>query len=111
PLPWRDLAFTERRGLRSIARGLLISRVQSFQKRHKRGCFRWAEVFSIGRHISSALDHLANQLIFGKSESNGVQRRSALSPFVIQRMTLMTLLGLNNQRTFPCQGRTSVHCF
>ena len=83
--------------------------MQSFQKRHKRGCLRWAEVFSIGRHISSALDHLANQLIFGKTDSNGVQRRSALSPFVIQRMAVMTLLGLKNQRTLPFHGRASMY--
>src|SRR5438270_7330417 len=83
--------------------------MQSFQKRHKRGCLRWAEVLSIGRHISSALGHLANQLIFGKTESNGVQRRSALSPFVIERMAVMRLLGLKNQRTLPFQGGASRH--
>src|SRR5216684_2695128 len=112
-LPWRDLALTltERHRLRSIARGFLIYRMECFQECHQRGCFRRTEVFPIGRHISPTLNHLANKLIFGKAESNSVERRPALTSFLIQRMTVVTLLGLEDQRTMALQGRPMLQEF
>jgi hypothetical protein len=82
--------------------------VQCIQKCHKRSSFRRAEIFSVGWHISSTLDYLANKLIFGKVQSNTVERRPALPPFVIQRMTVVTLLGLKNERAMALQSRTAL---
>src|SRR6266852_2722209 len=110
-LPWRDLAFAERHRLRSVACWLLICRVQCFQECHQRGCFRRTEVFPVGRHISPALDHLTNKLIFCKAESNRVQRRPAMASFVIQRMTVVTLFGLKNECTMALQCRPAPQQF
>src|SRR5260370_34203822 len=77
--------------------------MQRFQKGHQRGRFRWTEVFAVGGHISPTLNHLANKLIFREVESDSVERRPALTSFIIQRMTGVTLLGLENQRTITLQ--------
>jgi len=77
--------------------------MQRFQKGHQRGCFRWTEVFPVGGHISPTLNHLANKLILREVESDSVERRPALTSFIIQRMTVVTLLGLENQRTMALQ--------
>jgi len=37
--------------------------MQRLKERHKGGGLRWAQIFSIGRHIAAALDNLAYQLI------------------------------------------------
>src|SRR5215510_13577986 len=61
------------------------------------------EVFPISRHISSTLNDLANQLIRRESDSNPVERRSALAAFAVQGMAVVTLLGLKNQSTLVLQ--------
>src|SRR5207245_2901915 len=99
----------QRHRLRSIACWFLIWRMQSFQECHQRSCLRRTEVFPIGRHIAATLNHLANKLIFGKVESNSVEGRTTLTSSVIQRMTVVTLLGLKNQRTLAFQGCASVN--
>src|SRR6266852_9901304 len=110
-LPWRDLAFAERHRLRSVACWLLICRVQCFQECHQSSCFRRTEVFPVGRHISPALDHLTNKLIFCKAKSHSVERRPALTSFVVQRMTVVTLLRLKNERTMALQCRPAMQEF
>src|ERR1700722_20235352 len=78
--------------------------MQCFQERHQRRGFRRTEIFSVGRHISPSLDHLANKLIFSKAKSNSVERRPALTSFAIQRETVVTLLGLENESIVALQG-------
>src|ERR1700686_260434 len=107
-LPWRHLACAQRQRLRSVSYRFLICRMQSFQECYQRSGFRRTEVFGIGRHIATALDHLANKLIFGKAQRDGVQCRSALTSSIIERMTVVTLLSLKNERACAPQGRTSV---
>src|SRR5450755_204015 len=108
PLPWRDLAGAGRHCLRSIVCRFLIRRVQRLQKSHQRGGLRRAEVLSIRWHISSTLDHLANKLIFGQAQGNTIERRPALTSLVIQRMTVVTLFGLKNERTTTLQSRPTL---
>jgi hypothetical protein len=77
----------------------LISWVQRLEKSHQRSCLRWTQILPIGWHISPALNDLADKLIFRESQSNAVERRPALTSLVIQRMTVVTLLCLENERT------------
>src|SRR3981189_1637519 len=90
---------------------ILICRMQCFKERHQSSCFRRTEVLPVRRHISSTLDHLANELIFSKSESNSVECRPALTSFIIQRMTVVALLGLENERTMALEGRPTMQEF
>ncbi len=85
--------------------------MQCFQERHQRSCFRRTEVFPVRGHISPTLDHLANKLVFGEPQSNAIERRPALTSFVIQRMTVVTLLDLKNERTMALQCRPAMQEF
>src|ERR1700746_1925133 len=82
-LPWRALACVECHRLRSVARRFLICRMQCLKKCDQSSRLRWAEVLPVGRHISSPLDYLTNQLIFRQAESNSVERWPALTSFVV----------------------------
>ena len=82
--------------------------MQGLKKGHQRCCLRRTQVFSIGRHIATALNYLADQLILCESQSHTVQGRSAFASPVIERMAVVTLLDLKDQRTLALQGGASV---
>src|SRR5580704_17933865 len=62
------------------------------------------QILSIRWHIPAALDHLPDQLIFGKTQSNTVERGAALASSTIQRVTVVTLLRLKNQLPLTFQS-------
>jgi hypothetical protein len=97
--------------LGSIMRGRLSGRMQRLKECHKRSRFRRTQILSVGRHISAALDHLSDQLILGKAQSNAIERRSALPSLAIQRMAIVALLCLENQRTSPLESRACSQIF
>src|SRR5260370_21224615 len=104
-----SLACAQRDRAGSVPRRHLSCRMQGLKKCHQRCCLRWTQVFSIGRHIAAALNYLADQLIFCESQSNTVQGRSAFTSPIIERMAVVTLLGLKDQRSLALQGCASVH--
>lgn len=77
-------ACSNYRGVGSVSRWHLPSRMERLKEGHERSCFRRAQIFSIGRHIASALDHLPDELVLSKVHSNTVQSRSALASIVIE---------------------------
>jgi hypothetical protein len=85
--------------------------MQRLEECHQRSGFRRTQVLAIGWHISSALDHLPNELIFGKALGNSIERWPALPSFVIQRMTVVALLCLKNESSSTLQGRTTLQIF
>jgi hypothetical protein len=97
--------------LRSIARRLLICRVQRFEECHQGSGLCRTEVFSVSWHVSPTLDHLADKLIFREAQSNTVECRSALTSLVMERMTVVTLFGLENQGTVALQSRPPLEVF
>jgi hypothetical protein len=78
--------------------------VQCLKERHQRSSLRRTEILSIGWHIAPALDHLANELICSETYSDTVKRWAALTSLIVERMTVVTLLRLKNQRTPTLQG-------
>jgi hypothetical protein len=60
-------ACAQRGGAGSVARRRLIGRPQRLEKCHQCSGLRRAQIFSIGWHISSALDYLTYELVFGEA--------------------------------------------
>jgi hypothetical protein len=58
--------------------------MEGFKEGNECGGFRGAEVFAIGRHVASALDHLTDELVLSKVQSNPVQSGPTLTSFVIE---------------------------
>src|SRR5215510_3050598 len=89
------------------AGSILCRRLPGWMQRLKKldQCCRFCrtEVFPISRHISSTLNDLANQLIRRQTDSNPVERRSALATFPAQRMAVVTLLGLKDESALMLQ--------
>src|SRR6266702_8550109 len=68
--------------------------MQRFKEGNQRRRLRWTEIFAIGGHVAAALQHLADQLIAGKSCRDGVQRRTPLAAFAAESVTIAALFGL-----------------
>ena len=62
------------------------------------------QVFAIGRHVASALDHLANELVLSEPQSDAIERRSALAAQTIERMAVVALLALEDERAPALQS-------
>ena len=73
---------------RCIARAGLTWWAECLQECHQRGGFRWRKVLAIRRHIASALQHLADQLVSSKASRNSVERRAALTAFAAEAWQL-----------------------
>src|SRR5216683_687132 len=108
---WRDLACAEHNSSRSVTCWRLSSRVQCIKERHQGSCLGRTQVLSVGWHVPSTLDHLANQLVFGETQSNTIQRRPALTAFVIERMTVVALFCLKNECSPALQGGPTFQVF
>src|ERR1700722_17908046 len=72
---------------------------------------RRVQILAVSRHIAAALDNLTNQLILRKPHSNCVERRTALSALIAQRVAVVALLRLENQSALPFKRRTVVEKF
>src|SRR5215813_2392665 len=86
---------------RSLACGM-----HSFEKRNKRCGFRWAQVFSVSRHVPASLNHLADELVLCKPHGNTVECWASLSAEFTKRMAIAALLGLKHESSLPlkCRG-------
>jgi hypothetical protein len=75
---------------------------------HESSRLSGTKIFAVGWHISTALDHLAYQLVLRKFHSDDVQRRAPLTALPFKGMAVMTLLGLENESALPLEGRPVV---
>src|SRR5882762_1242621 len=87
-----------------IARGRLSGRMQRLEERDQRGGLRRAEVLSVGRHVAAALDYLADQLVLCERDGDSIEGRPALSSLAVERMAVVALLELKNERAMSLQG-------
>src|SRR5262249_37264650 len=93
-------------GAGSILCRTLPGWMQRLKKFDQRGRLRRTQVLPISRHISSVLNDLTNQLIRRETDSNSVERRSALAAIAAQGMAVVTLLGLKDERALVLQRST-----
>src|ERR1700751_516249 len=84
--------------------------MQSLEKRDQRRGLSRTQIFSISRHVSATLDHLADQLVVREAKCDAVERRSALAAHVIKRMAVATLLSLEDQSApaFECSASLQI---
>src|ERR1700730_17968985 len=104
-MTWCLWACSEFSGARSVTRRGLSGRAQCLEKRHECSRLRGTQVFSVGWHVAAALDHLANELILRELYSDSIQIWATLSAGAAQRMAVVALLRLKNERPLPLQGR------
>jgi methylmalonyl-CoA mutase cobalamin-binding subunit len=69
-------------GARSVASGRLVGGVKSFEESDKSRGFGRAEVFAVGRHVATALNDLANELVLGEEKSDFIESRAAFAALV-----------------------------
>jgi len=57
---------------RGIAGGGLAGGMQGFEKGDKCSGFGGTQIFSVGRHVATSLDHLADELVLGQAHGNTI---------------------------------------
>jgi hypothetical protein len=62
-----------------------------------------AEIFAVGWHVSTALDHLAYQLVLRELHGYGVQCWTTLTSILAKGVAVMTLLRLKNESALPLE--------
>jgi hypothetical protein len=78
--------------------------MQRLKEGHESSRLCRTKVLAVGWHVSTALDHLAYQLILCKLHSDVVQSRTALTSVRTKGMAVMTLLRLKNESALPLEG-------
>src|SRR5262249_1459285 len=91
-----------------IARGRLVGWVQRFEERHQRRHLGGIEVLSVRRHVSAALNRLADELIARHASRDAVQRRASLAARAANRMAIAALLDLKNQSALTFDRRSAL---
>ena len=81
--------------------------MQRLKKSHQGRGLRGIQIFSVGGHVSAALEHLAHQLIASQTNSDGIERRSPLSTGSAERVTIVALLLLKYQSALNLKRRSS----
>ena len=74
-------------------------------KKRNQGCgFRRIQAVPVSRHVAAALQDLADQLILGETRRDGIQCRTSFAAFFAERVTVVALLALEDERplTFEC---------
>src|SRR5260370_11970756 len=85
----------------SVACGRESRRMQRFKECHESSRLGRTKIFAVSRHVPSALDHLADQLVLSELKSDTVQSRPPLTSLPLQCMTVDALLHLENERALP----------
>ena len=76
--------------------GKLVRGVEAFQESDQSGGLCGAEVISVSGHIPTTLKNLAGELVFVEAGGHGIESRATLPPFPTERVTIATLLRLND---------------
>src|SRR3984885_1705317 len=95
---------------RRVASRALCWWVQGLEKRYERRSLCGTQVVPIGRHVTAALNYLANELILRQTHGNAIQGWSPLSTRVAERVAVAALLDLKHERTLAlkCSGAVNV---
>ena len=80
--------------------------MKRFEEGDEGGGFGRAEIFAVGRHVAAALNHLANELVFGLNDGDVVESRAALAAFVAERVTIVALLELKDDGALALESGT-----
>ena len=83
----------------------LLNRMQRLEECNQRRGFRWTQVFSVGGHVAAALNHLTNQLVFIEAQGDPVERGAAFSALLTERMAVVALLYLEDERAPAFESR------
>jgi hypothetical protein len=75
--------------------------VQCLEERNECSRLRGVQVPPISRHIASALDYLADQLILREPYGDSIQLRPPLAADAAQGVAVVALLHLKNKRPLP----------
>src|SRR6266478_2395068 len=105
------LFITEDNVASGFARRSLSSRVERCEKSDQGRGLRRTQILPICRHVSAALDHLADELVLRQSHGNAVQSRTTLSAALAKRMAVAALLDLENERTLTLKRSRAVQKF
>src|ERR1700726_4379528 len=84
--------------MRRIARGRVPPRVARGEECDDRVDLRGSEILAVGRHVTAALNYLANDLVARETRGSVVERGTAHPAVAAERMTIAALLALNQQR-------------
>jgi hypothetical protein len=80
--------------------------VQCLEESHQCSRLCGSQIFSVSRHVAAALDYLADELILRELNGDSIQLRTTLTSRAAQRVAVVALLYLKNERALPLQGRT-----
>src|SRR5258708_13784308 len=76
---------------------------QSREEAHQRSRLRWVQCIAVGWHISSALQHLADDLVLRHAACDGIQCRAAKAAGTADGVTVAALLVLQDEGSLPFQ--------
>src|SRR5260370_5679377 len=95
--------FCECQAAGSVACRRESRRMQRFKECHENSRLGRTKIFAVSRHVPSALDHLADQLVLSELKSDAVQGRPPLTSLPVQCMTVVALLHLENESALPLE--------
>jgi hypothetical protein len=79
--------------------------MKSLEEGDEGGGFWWAEIFAVRGHVAAALNDLANELVLREQESDLVESGSAFTAFIAERMAVVALLELKDERALTLERR------
>src|SRR5260370_30854991 len=103
--------FSECQAAGSVACRRESRRMQRFKECHENSRLGRTKIFAVSRHVPSALDHLADQLVLSELKSDAVQSRPPLTSLPVQCMTVVALLHLENESAVPLERGRELHEF
>src|SRR5258708_32638681 len=77
--------------------------MQGFEKCDERGGLRRAQILAVRRHVATALDHLADELVLRQPHRHTVEGRTALPAALSEGMAVAALFDLKHERALPLQ--------
>src|SRR5579859_2822111 len=95
--------------LRRVPRRPLALGMQGSKKAHQRSHFCRRQIFSVSRHVSASLQHLADELVIGKPCRHVVQCGSALYTHPADHVAVPALLLLKHNLPLSAQRGGRMH--
>src|SRR5260370_3800787 len=95
--------FCECQAAGSVACRRESRQLARFKECHENSRLGRTKIFAVSRHVPSALDHLADQLVLSELKSDAVQGRPPLTSLPVQCMTVVALLHLENESALPLE--------
>jgi cytochrome c5 len=77
--------------------------MEPFEKCDERRGFRRAQIVPVRRHVATALDHLADELILSEPHRNAVECRTTLPASLRKGLTVAALFDLKDKCTLSLQ--------